>query len=128
MAEALGIASSVDFTGRVGEEEKVTLLQKAWVAVNPSLMEGWGITTIEANACGTPVVASNVPGLRDSVMNPHAGYLVEYGDVDAFAERILKIMENDELREKMNGAALKWASNFSWKKTSRLFLLALNNR
>ena len=63
LAEKLGIEKSVEFVGRVSEKEKINLYQKAWVFVNPSFIEGWGITTIEANACGTPVVASNVSGL-----------------------------------------------------------------
>lgn len=127
LADELGISANVNFTGKVEEEEKINLLQSAWVAVNPSMMEGWGITTIEANACGTPVVASNVSGLRDSINNPHTGYLVKYGDIDAFAEKILQIMQNEELREKMNTEAVKWAENFEWKKTSKLFMSAITN-
>lgn len=126
LAESLDVSSSVIFTGKVNENEKISLLQKAWVAVNPSRIEGWGITTIEANACGTPVIASNVPGLRDSILNPHTGYLVQYGDSNAFAEKILEIIENYELRENMNKEALKWASNFSWEKTSKLFMIVLS--
>ncbi|MBI2595067.1 MAG: glycosyltransferase, partial [Candidatus Colwellbacteria bacterium] len=84
----LDVAGQVEFTGKVTEEEKVRLLQEAWVFVNPSYIEGWGITTIEANACGTPVVAADVPGLRDSVNNPHCGLLVEHGNHEAFAEAI----------------------------------------
>ena len=123
----LGIDNNVVFTGKVSESLKLRLLQRAWVAVNPSMLEGWGITTIEANACGTPVIASNVPGLRDSVSSPYSGYLVEYGDVKGFADCITKIIRNNELRAHMNKEALKWASNFSWEKTSKLFLTALRN-
>ena len=81
-------------------KRKLNLYQKAWVFMNPSLIEGWGITSIEANACGTPVVASNVPGLRDSVRNPHTGFLVTYGDVDGFVNKITLLLENKSLRKK----------------------------
>ena len=93
----------VIFTGKVSEDEKLELLQKSWVFCNPSMMEGWGITSIEANACGTPVVASNVPGLRESVQNPHTGYLVEHGNVEKFAEKIHAIIGDKELQKFMRG-------------------------
>jgi glycosyltransferase involved in cell wall biosynthesis len=64
LVKKLKLEKHITFTGAVTEQEKVRLYQRAWVFVNPSLMEGWGMTTIEANACGTPVVASNVGGLQ----------------------------------------------------------------
>lgn len=117
----LHLQHHVTFTGKVSDQEKIKLLQQAWVMVNPSLMEGWGITTIEANACGTPIVASDVPGLRDSVQNMEAGYLVPYGDADAFAERVLAIIQNKTLRENMERRAVEWAHNFDWQKSLEKF-------
>ena len=115
----LGIENSVKFVGKVTDEEKIKLYQKAWVFVNPSLIEGWGITTIEANACGTPVVASNVPGLRDAVHNPHSGFLVPYGNVDAFSKKVLTLIRNKKLRKVMSRDAIAWAKNYSWDKSAR---------
>ncbi len=109
------LSRAVSFKGKVTDVEKLSLLQQAWVFVNPSMMEGWGITTIEANACGVPVVASNVPGLRESVQNPHTGYLVPYGDEEALAKRITEVLEQPELREAMGRNALIWAKNFDWE-------------
>lgn len=109
----------VKFVGYVSEEEKRSLLQRAWMLVNPSMMEGWGIVSIEANACGTPVVASNVPGLRDSVKNLHSGFLVPYGDAEAFAERILEIIRNRNLRDTFTYSAREWAEEFDWDISSR---------
>jgi glycosyltransferase involved in cell wall biosynthesis len=85
-------------------------------------MEGWGMTTIEANACGTPVVASNVGGLRDSVYNLHSGYLVPYGDVDVFAQRIMELLQDDDTRNRMSEEATAWARNFDWDKSAEDFL------
>jgi cellulose synthase/poly-beta-1,6-N-acetylglucosamine synthase-like glycosyltransferase/glycosyltransferase involved in cell wall biosynthesis len=113
------------FIGKVSEEMKLRLLQSAWVLVNPSLIEGWGIVNIEANACGTPVIASNVPGLRDSVQNPHTGYLVRYGDEEAFAERIGEFLDDERLRDRMGRNALQWAGRFEWQKSSRRFFRLL---
>jgi glycosyltransferase involved in cell wall biosynthesis len=128
LARELGIASAIDFRGKVSDEEKVRLMQRAWVFVNPSFMEGWGITTIEANACGTPVVASNVPGLRDSVQNPHTGYLVPYGDVDVLAERVLFLLANTGQRNRMGREAMLWAKNFDWDALSQSFLSFIRKR
>jgi glycosyltransferase involved in cell wall biosynthesis/O-antigen/teichoic acid export membrane protein len=119
LAEDLGIARAVEFLGKVTEQEKIQLMQKAWVFVNPSMMEGWGITTIEANACGTPVVAADVPGLRDSVKNPHTGYLVEHGNADLMAEKIAQILTDEKLRAEMSLSAIDWAKNFDWELSSR---------
>lgn len=122
LAIELKISEYVTFLGKVTEEKKKELLQSAWVFVNPSMLEGWGITTIEANACGTPVVASNVSGLRDSVKNPHSGFLVEYGNVDKLSDRIIEIINNNEKRKYMEKESVEWSKNFDWDKKSKLFL------
>jgi glycosyltransferase involved in cell wall biosynthesis len=118
----LGISASVTFLGRISDPEKIRLLQEAWVFVNPSLMEGWGITTIEANACGTPVIASDVPGLRDSVKFPSAGYLVPYGDIKAFARKIQYVLNHEDQRRQMSDNAGIWARNFDWQTSAVSFL------
>jgi len=118
LVEKLNLKDKISFLGKISEEEKIRLYQKAWVFVNPSLKEGWGITSIEANACGTPVIASNVPGLRDSVRNPHTGFLVEYGKSEIFAHQIQKIIKNKNLRNIMKINSLNWAKQFDWKNSA----------
>ncbi len=122
LSQKLGIDSAVKFTGKVPEIEKATLLGSHWAAIQPSSVEGWGITVIEANACGTPVVASNVPGLRDSVLNLRTGYLVACGDENGFADRILKLIEDKPLRLQMGKYAVAWAEKFSWDNSAKQFL------
>ncbi len=116
----------VEFLGHISEERKKSLLQDSWMLVNPSMMEGWGIVAIEASACGTPVIASDVPGLRDSVKNPHSGFLVPYGDADAFAEKILLLIRDRELRLEMNQGAREWAEGFDWDVSSTRMLAAIS--
>lgn len=118
-ALAARIHSPVAFVGKVTEDEKVRLLQQAWVVVNPSYMEGWGITVIEANACGTPVVASDVAGLRDSVKDGRTGCLVPYGDVARLSEQVLKILQDAHLRNLLSKNAITWAKGFSWDREAR---------
>lgn len=115
-ARELGLGDGVAFLGRVSEEEKVRLYAEAQVFVNSSLKEGWGLTNIEANACGTPVVATDVPGLRDSVRHGETGFLVPFGDADAFAGAILAILRDPALAARLRENALAWAAEHDWEK------------
>ncbi|MBI3767343.1 MAG: glycosyltransferase family 4 protein [Deltaproteobacteria bacterium] len=113
-ARALGVADAVEFRGFVDEDEKVALYQSARVFVNPSEKEGWGLTVMEANACGVPVVASDAPGLRDSVHHESTGLLVPYGDVAAWTDAILRVLQDDAAWSRWRSGALAWAAEFSW--------------
>lgn len=118
LTRGLGLEQRVEFTGFVPQKEKVEWLRKAWVAIYPSLKEGWGLTNIEANACGTPVLASDVPGLRDSVMTGETGLLFEYGNIEGLARLIVKVMSDSGLRESLSRGGLRWAQEFSWDKAA----------
>ncbi|HWQ59770.1 MAG TPA: glycosyltransferase [Candidatus Fimivivens sp.] len=115
----------VSFLGKVTEAQKRELLRSSWVVVNPSFMEGWGIVVIEANACGTPVIASDIPGLRDSVRDASTGYLVKYGDSDAFATKILSVIRDAELRDRLGRNAREWAKGFDWMSSGEAFFATL---
>ena len=67
LAGRLALRDAVTFHGFVSEAQKISLFRRAWANVFPSPKEGWGITVVEAAACGTPSLASDSPGLRDSV-------------------------------------------------------------
>jgi glycosyltransferase involved in cell wall biosynthesis len=82
--------------------------------LNPSPKEGWGLTVVEANQCGLPVVASDRPGLKDSVRDGVTGALVPYGDHPAFAAAALEILRDPELFRQRSKAARQWAGTFSW--------------
>jgi glycosyltransferase involved in cell wall biosynthesis/cellulose synthase/poly-beta-1,6-N-acetylglucosamine synthase-like glycosyltransferase/O-antigen/teichoic acid export membrane protein len=127
IVDKMGLEKHVNFLGKVDEDEKVRLMSQSWVFVYPSLWEGWGISVIEANASGTPVVASNVPGLRDSVSNPHSGYLVEYGDVRAFEHRLKLLINDHDLRERLSKESIEWAKNFTWESSTEKMLNILKN-
>jgi glycosyltransferase involved in cell wall biosynthesis len=119
---AEGLGGRVEVKGRVGEAEKVRLLQEAWLLLQTSVKEGFCLTVLEANACGTPCVAYNVAGLRDSVRDGVTGLLVPDGDVEALAEAIIRVLSDDGLREELSRNALEWARSFSWDKTAEEFL------
>lgn len=118
LAKQLGIDKDTIFFGFVSEEEKVRLLSRAWCVVNTSMKEGWGITNLEANAAGTPVISANSPGLRDSVSVGKSGLLYEYGNIEELAEKIEMIFSDAELRKTLSAGAIDWAKQFSWDKSA----------
>lgn len=119
LANKLNISQNTKFFGFVTNEEKVELLSKSYIAVNTSMKEGWGITNIEANACGTPVLSANVPGLRDSVKEGVSGMLYKYGDINELARKLIKFIEKDELQKSLFNGSIKWASEFSWESSAK---------
>jgi glycosyltransferase involved in cell wall biosynthesis len=118
LAAELGQAEAVMFHGFVSETDKVSLLQSAWANVFPSPKEGWGITVVEAAACGTPSLASDSPGLRDSVRDGETGYLVPHGDVDALAARMLDLAADPPLVSRLGHSARCFAESLTWERTA----------
>jgi glycosyltransferase involved in cell wall biosynthesis len=120
LAAELGVNDATRFTGFVSEEEKLKLLQQIWVVVNPSMKEGWGIVNVEANACGTPAVAADSPGLRDSVVHEITGELYPYGDIEKLTDSLLRILGDQQLRETYRRNALDFARALTWEKTAMI--------
>jgi glycosyltransferase involved in cell wall biosynthesis len=114
IARRLGVADAVRFLGRVSEEEKLGLLRRTWANVFPSCKEGWGITNMEAAACGTPSLAADSPGLRDSVLDGRTGYLVPHGDPAALARRMLELAADPGLVDRLGREARSFAETLSW--------------
>jgi len=112
----------VRFYGFLGNSERRELIKRAWVLVNPSVREGWGLNVIEANALGTPCVAYDIAGLRDSIRNGETGLLVENGDIGGLAEAITRILEDESLRRVLSKNALEYSRNFDWNKTADEFM------
>lgn len=115
LASQLGVADIVDFLGFVDSGLKVMLLQRAHVLANTSEKEGWGLTVLEGAACATPTVASNVPGLRDSVCDAETGVLVPHGDVPALIDALQGLLADEARREAMAAKARAWALRFRWE-------------
>ncbi len=118
-ARDAGVFGRVEFLGHVDEATKIDLYRKAAVFVNPSLKEGWGITNIEAGACGTAVVANNAPGLRDSVRDGETGLLYKENDCNDLVRCILAMLGNASLRTKFEEAGRAHALLYSWDESAR---------
>jgi glycosyltransferase involved in cell wall biosynthesis len=107
----------VHFLWEVSDAEKTELYRRSWVTATASMIEGWGLTVIEANACGTPAVAFNVPGLNASIVNGHTGLLAR--NDEEFAEHLVAVLTDASLRDKLAVNAVEWSNNFSWDATAQ---------
>lgn len=118
LVESLALGARVRFLGRVSEVEKLALLRRAWALAFASPKEGWGITNLEAAACATPVVASDAPGLRESVRDGETGFLVPHGDVDALAAGLDRFAASSALVAAMGVTARHFAESFTWERAA----------
>jgi D-inositol-3-phosphate glycosyltransferase len=118
IASMLGMRDRVDFLGSVAHHELPYFYSAADVCVMPSYTESFGLVGLEAQACGRPVVASGVPGLRSVVRDEVSGYLIDGDDPSAYADRIGRLLANPELAEQMGRRASMLAQRFSWTRTA----------
>jgi glycosyltransferase involved in cell wall biosynthesis len=118
LAASLDLGPRVRFLGRISEQEKLSLLRRAWALVFASPKEGWGITNLEAAACATPVVASNSPGIRESVRQDVTGLLVPHGDVRAMGAAMRRLAESRAMVTSLGIAARSFAETFTWERAA----------
>ncbi len=112
----LQLGDGVIFPGYVPDAHLATLYAGACGVVMPSPLEGFGLPAIEAMACRVPVVAANGGSLPEVV--GAAGLLVEPGDPEQFAEAMLRVDEDRDLRERLIGAGTLRSAHFSWRRTA----------
>jgi glycosyltransferase involved in cell wall biosynthesis len=111
----LGLQKTVSLPGRVPEQDRSDLLSRAWLTVACSLAEGWGLTVLEANTLGTPAVAYDVPGLRDSVRDGWTGWLVPAShDLTPTLINAMTELADPARRRFYATEAQRWARRFSW--------------
>jgi glycosyltransferase involved in cell wall biosynthesis len=115
----------VKFFGYVLGSEKISLMKRAWVLVNPSVREGFGLNVVEANALGTPCVAYDVAGLRDSVKNDETGLLARAGSIEDLAQKIIRVLKHNNLRMSLSKNALIYSRLFNWDNSAKAFLKAI---
>ncbi len=113
-ADKYGVSDSIRFLGKISEDEKIFLLSRASLFVNPSAKEGWGINNIEANLCGTVSLSGNVAGLRDSVLDGLTGILYKPDDIEDFCKKALLLLTDNVRRREMEQAALERARTLDW--------------
>lgn len=111
LAQELGLDKEVEFVGSASDDELVRRYQEADCFVLPSINsnEAFGIVLLEAMACGLPVIASDLPGVRSVFRTGQEGFFCPPGDVDALAQAMAKIIEDRALQERLGRAARAWA-------------------
>lgn len=126
MTEELGLAGCVRFVDPLPHHLLSTYYRAADVCLVPSRSESFGLVALEAAACGTPVVASDVGGLRDNVSEGRTGYLVAGRDSDAYARRVSDILSDPLLALRLGDAGSQRAERFSWLASASAALDALD--
>jgi D-inositol-3-phosphate glycosyltransferase len=118
VASASGVRDRVDFLGSVAHHELPYFYAAADVCVMPSYSESFGLVALEAQACGRPVVASGVSGLRSVVRDEVSGYLIDGHDPATYAERIGRLLADPDLAQQMGRRGRLLAQRFSWTRTA----------
>jgi glycosyltransferase involved in cell wall biosynthesis len=118
----------VFFHGKLTNELKYNLLRKAHLILMPSVREGWGLVVTEANAMGTPAVAYNVPGLRDSVVNDRTGVLTACNTPQSLAEASINLLNDPDRLVALSLNALEFSRKFNWDITASVFENAIQQQ
>lgn len=116
LREELGISDIVTFMGSRDQTELPYHYSAAEMILVPSYYESFGMVALEAMACGTPVVASDVGGLSFLVRDGETGFLVSEKDVDAWADKMLLLLRRPELREALGSRGVEIAQEYAWSR------------
>lgn len=109
-----GLPDRISFLGEITEESKNEVYRKSRFAVFATDKEGWGLSCIEAQGFSCPVVAYDVPGIRDSVRQNETGILVDHLNIKALSNAMLKLIDDAPLYQKLSIGAYKWATSMNW--------------
>lgn len=124
-ARAAGVADRVALTGRVSDDDLVTLYRGAAAYLDPTLYEGFGYGALEAMACGAPVVASDTTSLPEVVGN--AGLLCDPRSPEQFAHALLRVLEEEGLASELRRRGLERARAFTWEQAARGLATAIES-
>jgi len=113
LVKSLNQSSRITFLGFISEEAKLHLLRRAWASTLASPKEGWGISNLEAAACGTPVIAANSPGIRESVIDGETGFLVPPDDPQEMTAAMRGLVQSPDLVNGLGAAARRFAAIFT---------------
>jgi glycosyltransferase involved in cell wall biosynthesis len=116
--QELGLTNDIIFTGYVDEVDAPVLMKGAIAFVFPSIYEGFGLPPLEAMACGTPVITSNVASLPE--VTGDAALLIDPFSVDAIADAIERIINDKNLRAELSQKGIKHASQYSWDNSVKI--------
>jgi glycosyltransferase involved in cell wall biosynthesis len=111
----------IEFFGHSTNEKKYELLRRAHMILVPAIREGWGLVVTESNAMGTPAVAYNVPGLRDSIKDGQTGLLTRKNNPHELASLAISLFRDSRTLTKISANAINFSRQFSWDKSTEIF-------
>ena len=116
LRDSLGATEWLTMPGRVSDDVQVAEYRRSWLVTSASAREGWGMTLTEAAACGTPSVATDIAGHRDSVVDGSSGILVD--PASSLAPTIVSVLTDSDLRERLSRGAMDYAGTLTWERTA----------
>jgi len=116
----------INYFGKVSLDKKLELLQKSHIICVTSVKEGWGIIVTEANSQGTPAIAYDVDGLRDSVKNNKTGLICQQNTPENLAENIIKLLNNREKYQNLRINAWQWSKEINLERGYTEFINAVS--
>ena len=116
--KAISGEKNILYLGKVSESKKVELYQKAWVILSTSFIEGWGMTIVEANSCGTPAVAYSQGSLPEIIQDGVNGFLVNYKDYESAAKYVEYIIEDENIMREFSKRSYETSLKYDWNKTA----------
>ena len=121
LAKELGVSQQVDFRGAIPHEQVPTAMHGFDVFVMPSVQESFGVSALEAQACGVPVIVTNVGGVPEVLEEGKTGYMVEPRDTKALAEKMLLLLQQEALRKAFSHEAREFVlERYDWEKNAKI--------
>lgn len=115
LANELGISKNVEFLGRIERHDDVIAeMKRAWAFAFPSRVEGFGMVAVEAMACGTPHVSSDIPAIAEATGDGRGGFLVAPGSIEEMAGRLVELLRDGRLRQQKAKEGREHAKRFGW--------------
>lgn len=127
LSRELGLEDLVLFLGKRAQSSLPYYYSAADVLVMPSYYESFGMVALEAMACGTPVVASQVGGLAFLIQDGVTGFVVPGGDHVALSERLTQLLSQPELRQRLGNQAARYAHDYAWENIAARVLEMYND-
>jgi glycosyltransferase involved in cell wall biosynthesis len=127
LAATTAASSRIRFETNLDDAGRDLLMSSAWLTVNASQGEGWGLSVLEANALGVPALAFRRPGLRDSIVDGETGWLIDDNQnlATAISDCLLELADLGRARQ-VSHHARQWAAGFTWERMAERVSLALN--
>ena len=116
------IHSNIDFLGYLPKNKVIPLIRGSFALIQPSLAEGISSTLLEAMACKIPIIASNIGGNKELVIDNENGFLIHPEDVDELNKKIIQLSEDDKLVELFGQKSSELIKNFQWSSVGKKYL------